>query len=351
MSHQDIELNRAFLDDLLTRGAGWWDEVNFDYGFRQELDAACDRLVRRAFAGGDRRALHQLHDVLAAIHDQDFRAASIERVACETQPILRDIAAKLERATLGEELKAVPAALLASRPERPREYVPWLTGVIGDHPAASHPFYATTLAKTATREDMRFYLAQETNLDPRFDDILALVQIGTAGEEKMEIAANFWDEMGNGEEDEVHTALFAESLRALDVGPAYIAEHLLLEAKVSASLSSCLALSRRHYYKAIGFFGVTEYLVPRRFTAFLEGWRRLGLPMEAVKYHDLHVRIDAVHASGWFRNVIAPLVERDPRVGDEIALGALIRLQSSQRYLDALLGEVTRRAEGRPSPR
>lgn len=351
MSDQTIELNRAFIDDLLTRGAGWWDEINFDYAFRQRVDAACGRLVRRAFEEGDQAALLRIHDVLSAIYEQDFRSGAIDRVECETQPLFRDIAAKFERATLGEEIKAVPEDLLASRPDRPGEYLQWLTAVIGDHPAASHSFYSTFLAKTATREDMRFYLAQETNLDPRFDDILALVQIGTAGEEKLEIGANYWDEMGNGEEDEVHTALFAESLRALDVNPTYIAERLLPEAKVSASLSSCLALSRRHYFKAVGFFGVTEYLVPRRFTGFLEGWRRLGLPMAAVKYHDLHVRVDAVHASGWFRNVIVPLVERDPRIGHEIALGALIRLNSSQRYLDSLLDHLTGRGGKDPSSR
>src|SRR5262249_38819899 len=141
-----------------------------------------------------------------------------------------------------------------------------------------HPFYRPYLQDHGTREDVRVLLANETSLDPRFDDILALIQLGTAGNAKLEIAANYWDEMGNEESANMHGALFARALAALEVNAQYIKDNLLLEAKLCGNLSAALTLSRRHYFKAIGYFGVTESLAPRRFRSLILAWRRLGLP-------------------------------------------------------------------------
>ena len=77
--------------------------------------------------------------------------------------------------------------------------------LIKDHAAFDHPFYSSFIHKKASKEDLRYYLIQETCLDPKFDDLLALMQIGLKGKVKMEIAHNYWDEMGNGNLEEVHT--------------------------------------------------------------------------------------------------------------------------------------------------
>ncbi len=82
---------------------------------------------------------------------------------------------------------------------------------------------------------------------------------------------------------------------------------------------------------------MTEYLAPRRFKHVVKAWKRNGLPEAGIVYHDLHIGIDTVHAKAWLNKVIAPLIDRDPRLGEEIALGAFIRMNSSQRYLDQLL--------------
>ena len=330
-------VDRISITDLLTLEATELDALSSNYEFRGRLDANCRNLTQRAFGEGDRAALDDIHRSLAAIYEQDLGAVPIDRIDCETQPILRDVAARFERAVLDDEMTRVPEDVVAAYPQTGREYVRWLKKLVGDHEAASHPLYDTYLKDQATADEFKFFMAQETNLDPRFDDILALMQVGRQGGEKMEIASNYWDEMGNGNSKEVHTELFDQSLRALDIDERYVSSSFLMEAVISGNLSACLALSRRHYYKSVGFFGVTEYLVPRRFRSFIAGWRRSGLPADGIAYHDLHVKIDAVHAAGWFKNVVAPLVDADPRTGRDIAVGALIRLNSSQRYLDAVL--------------
>ncbi|MFK0050417.1 iron-containing redox enzyme family protein [Streptomyces sp. NPDC090741] len=308
-----------------------------DYPFRGRLAEACRALAVRAYDDGERSAQEELHTALALVYERDFSGAEVADADHERQPILRDVAALLERAVLGRELARISEASITGHPVSGSEYVRWIKKMVGEHPAGRHPFYHRHLAEHGSREDLRLLLAQETNLDPRFDDILALMQVGRHGGEKLEIAANYWDEMGNGDPAQVHTKLFGEALASIGADPDYVRDTFLPQAGVSGNISACLALSRRHYYKAVGYFGVTEYLAPRRFRCVVDAWRRHGLDEVGIVYHDLHIGVDAGHAAGWFKNVVAPLVNADPRIGREIALGAMIRLNTSQDYLDALL--------------
>ncbi|PBC83654.1 Iron-containing redox enzyme [Streptomyces sp. 2224.1] len=314
-----------------------------NYAFRGALAAACKELTGRAYAGKDRTALAEMHELLALIYDRDFSGVVIGEVDHERAPLLRDVAAILEAAMLGEETARIDEETVTGYPRSGTEYVRWLKNLVNDHPAGRHPLYHEHIEQRGTREDLRLLLAQETSLDPRFDDILASMQMGRTGGEKMEIAANYWDEMGNGDAELVHTSLFSQALESIGADPAFIRDSFMLEAGICGNLSACLGLARRHYYKAVGYFGVTEYLAPRRFRCVVDTWRRLGLHEVGITYHDLHIGIDAGHASGWFKNVVAPLVDGDPLTGRDIALGAMIRLNTSQDYLDELL----RRMRGR----
>lgn len=348
MTHAALAERCAYVDRQLVRslfdlGPDGWAEASSDYELRQRLAAGCREMTVAAYRDGNRAVLADLHEALAEIYDRDFAMAPVDAVDCETQPILRDIAAVFEHAMLGWERDQIGEPELAAAPTTGKEYVRWVKSTILDHPAGNHPLYREFLAQRATPADFRYFMAQETSLDPRFDDILALMQVGVTGVQKMEIAGNYWDELGNGEPADVHTAMFAKTLESIGVDSEYLAANLMLEARISGNLSAALALSRRHYYKAAGFFAVTEYLVPRRFRQLTSGWRRAGLPEAGIRYHDLHIGIDAVHASGWFKNVVAKLVDDDPRAGREIAIGALMRLNSSQRYLDTLLTHLDRR--------
>ncbi|HEY0484227.1 MAG TPA: iron-containing redox enzyme family protein [Kofleriaceae bacterium] len=320
-------------------GSEAWQAVNRDYELRARIAEECHALVQEAHGPDGVKAHQAVHDILTAIYQRDFTRPDTSESECETQPVLRDIAAIFEQAMLDYEIALIREGA-TGYPLDGKEYVLWLKRLISSHVASRHPFYRPYLQDHGTREDVRFLLAQETSLDPRFDDILALIQLGTEGDAKIEIAGNYWDEMGNGEPTNMHGVLFAKALAALEIDDQYIKDNLLLEAKLCGNLSAALTLSRRHYFKAIGYFGVTEYLAPRRFRSLILAWRRLGLPPEGIRYHDVHVEIDAGHAAGWFKNVIEPAIDRDSRVGRDIAIGTLIRLNTSERYLDALLGRT-----------
>jgi hypothetical protein len=273
---------------------------------------------------------------LSDIYDRCFGLPPIGQVDSLLAEVLDEIRSVLETEMLAAVRARTDSAEAISAPTDPDSFLPWYRRFISSHQASNHSFYRDYLENLANVDDIRFYLAQETAIDPRFDDILALLAIGSHDAEKMELVSNLWDEMGNGKPADVHTAVFANTLASAGVTPAYISGNIMLESLVCGNVSAALALSKRHYYKAIGYFGVTEYLTPRRFRSFVAGCKRLGLPKEAYLYHDLHIHIDARHGPSWFRNILVPAINREPRCATEIALGTLLRLETSTWYLDAL---------------
>ncbi len=333
----DFPLLAGFTAALTSEPFGKWQELVDDYTRRAELAGECRHLADLAFHGRDAAAREHLHDVLTVIYAYEFSQSAARNPDQDPQPVLRDVTSILENAMLEHEFRQVPEELLSGYPSGEKEYVRWLKALIQDHPASAHPMYSEHLANSATVEDIRLLLAQETSLDPRFDDILAIMQFGASGAEKMEIAANYWDEMGNGEFADVHTTLFSQCLGSVGVDADYIDSNLLPAAKECGNISAGLALSRRHYLRAIGYYGVTEFLAPRRFRQLVTAWDRLGLPPEGKVYHDIHINVDAHHAAGWYKNVIGPVVERDPAAGREVALGTIVRLNTSAHYLDRVL--------------
>jgi hypothetical protein len=355
--HLSSTLNSLSFDlwfqQLLEQPANIWDELNFNYVFRQSLHQRAKALVQKAYKDDSQKAMaarNTLHSALDTLYAKDFSIPGEEGIEKDIQPIVRDLTSLFEKAMLAHEYSQLDERIVTDYPQEGKEYVRWLKQLISNHTSSIHPLYNEYLKNEANADELAYYLAQESTLDPRFDDILALMQVGTRGEEKMEIASNYWDEMGNGNHDDVHTKLFARALTDLNVSESYIQEHMLHEARVCGNLSAALALSRRHYFKAVGYFGVTEYLAPRRFNHVVKAWRRNELPNAGIVYHDLHIRIDSVHAKAWLNNVIAPIVDRNPAFGREIAVGVMMRLNSSERYLDTLLdifnsGNVPERRE------
>ncbi len=231
-------------------------------------------------------------------------------------------------------------SIIANIPSNPDDFLVWIKSIIRQHSAFTHPFYNQFLRYNANKQDIKYYLAQECTLDPRFDDLLALMQIGMPSQVKLELAANYWDEMGCGKESEIHTLMFSQVLQAFDVTEHYVADNLSLSALISGNLSSYLTLYRQNVYKAMGYFGVTEYVAPFRFNNLILAAERLGMG-DSVDYHRLHVVIDAKHANSWFKNAILPVVTMQPELAKDIVMGALLRLNSSKLYLDELSAKLS----------
>lgn len=322
--------------DLVDEVSQWLDQdpTELDRAIgdehRARIRAAVCEMNERA-AAGDQDAFYSQQFLLARIYQ--LCTAMPTGASAEGSVALHEVTRLLERATEDAQDAQLTAGLIASAPTDPRKYLSWLKQQAREHRVYKHPYYREFIREHATADDLRAYVIQESVVDGRFDDLLAMMQVGTSGAAKMEIATNFWDEMGNGKDAEVHTYLFNRIFEVFDITTEELERSLTANALLSGNLAVMLCRYRRFYPEAVGFLGMTEWLVPERFTQVLHAWDRLGLPPDGIVYHRLHVTIDSQHAAGWFHNVVLPAAE-DPRMRDGMARGTLWRLNSSARYLD-----------------
>ena len=151
----------------------------------------------------------------------------------------------------------------------------------------------------------------------------------------MELASNYWDEMGNGNPGQVHSALFSKAADELQVTADFVKDNKLISSCEVGNLSACLALRRSHFYKAVGYYGVTELLAADRFKHVVKAMKKVGLSADGRAYHELHVTIDRKHGAGWFKNGVKPLSLHEA-ARREMAMGAFMRLHVSEKNLDEL---------------
>ena len=302
-----------------------------------------DRVVRAitalnaAAADGDDGAYYQQQLLLNRIYQVVMQIA--EHPTAEGSVVLHEVTRMLENATIAAEDGHIAPGTVEGAPAEPSAYLSWLKEIVRSHRAFKHPYYTEFISSDAQRDDLRTYVIQESLVDGRFDDFLAMMQVGTAGPSKMEIANNFWDEMGNGDPDSVHTHLFNKIYEVFDIDPENIEGSMTACDLLSGNLAVLLCRYRHMYPEAVGYLGMTEWLVPDRFTNVVRAWERVGLPDVGITYHRLHITIDSQHAAGWFHNVVLPAATSEyMRRG--IARGALWRVNSSARHLDERLAGV-----------
>ncbi|KOV79764.1 iron-containing redox enzyme family protein [Nocardia sp. NRRL S-836] len=331
------------MSDVVERVSGWLgrsaDEID-RFVHPAELERVLGEVheLNLRAATGDREMFYRQQLLLSRIYNVQLRVAPGEPSA-EGSTAVHQVTRVLERATAAAEDSRIEAGSLDDAPAEPAEFLSWLKKVARQHTVFKHPYYTDFIRDRADREAIRRYMIQESVIDGRFDDLLAMMQVGTSGPAKMEIAQNFWDEMGNGNPAEVHTHLFRQIFEVFDITEDELESALTANALLSGNLAVMLCRYRSSYAEAVGFLGMTEWLVPDRFVQVVHAWERLGLPDVGIVYHRLHITVDAQHAAGWFHNVIKPAAT-SPAMRKGIARGTLWRLNSSQRYLDERMSEV-----------
>ena len=162
------------------------------------------------------------------------------------------------------------------------------------------------LADTATWPELVDFLTLEGGPDADFDDLVAMTQVGLAGEPKVALAANYWDEMGRGDADEVHTVLHDRLARAVAM-EAVPLEDLPASALERKCLGGLLATNRYLQPEAIGAFGLLELQAGPRCRAVLRALDRLDAPADARPFYAEHAEADPRHGKDWLDRVVAPL--------------------------------------------
>ena len=151
--------------------------------------------------------------------------------------------------------RAAVQSLLDDVPVDPDDFVAWFEGLRDRGPGQNDPLFPW-LAEAASLQDLRWFLGQEVAGEAGFDDLLALTQIKMPVAIKLEMARNFWDEMGQGHAAGMHGPLLDYLARELSVHVPV--DEIVAPALSLANLMVGLAWNRHYAFQALGALGAIE---------------------------------------------------------------------------------------------
>jgi hypothetical protein len=234
---------------------------------------------------------------------------------------------ELEAVFVEQERRDI-STFLVDVPEDADGFVGWFEELMRSGPGQGDALFPW-LAETASYEQMRWFLHQEVAGEAGFEDLVALTQLKMPKQAKLELARNYWDEMGRGAAPGMHGPMLGRLAEAFAVRPT--PEDTVWESLALGNLMIALAANRRYAYQSIGALGVIELTAPGRAAHVACALRRLGMDGKARLYFELHATLDVRHSEAWNREVIHPLVTENPETALPIAEGALLRLQAGAR--------------------
>lgn len=230
-----------------------------------------------------------------------------------------------------ERARAETEPWLADLPHDPDGFVAWFEALKGVGPGENDPLFPW-LAETASLEEMRWFLLQEVAGEAGFEDLVALAQVKMPVRPKLELARNYWDEMGRGAEAGMHGPMLDRLSRRLDLRPT-----IGTTVWPSLALGNTLvafSTSRRYAFHALGALGAVELTAPWRAAHVADGLKRLGVGVER-KYFALHATLDVAHSEAWNREVLRPLAQERPGCIRALAEGAVMRLMAGARCFES----------------
>jgi hypothetical protein len=167
-----------------------------------------------------------------------------------------------------------------------------------------------------------------------------MTQVKLPAQAKLELARNYWDEMGQGHAGGMHGPMLERLAKELALDEMNVP--LVWESLALGNLMTALACNRRYTYQSIGALGAIELTAPGRAVMVNVGLKRLGISGEARRYFALHSTLDVKHSIAWNREVIRPLVAENPAIARPLAEGALMRLEAGRRCFERYRAELWR---------
>ena len=272
---------------------------------------------------------HSLHLTLSAFGRQRLTPAMSgvhwqDDIAHEARlRLLEGHFVERERAQAHAQVRDVPTSA--------GTFIAWYEALRDSGPGQHDPLFPW-LAGNADRAAMGWFVEQEAASEAGFDDLVALTQVKLPTRAKLELARNYWDEMGRGNVRGMHGPMLAALVHALALTPR--PQTTVWESLALGNLMTALASNRRYAFQSVGALGVIEMTAPDRAQHVARGLARLGLDKPSRRYFELHAVLDRKHSQDWNREVIVPLIEADPDLARPIAEGALMRLNAGARCFE-----------------
>ncbi|MBT2406499.1 iron-containing redox enzyme family protein [Streptomyces sp. ISL-87] len=157
------------------------------------------------------------------------------------------------------------------------------------------------------------------------------------GRAKAAMVAIEYDEFGGGRAERMHSRLFADLMKDLDLDPSYgsYLDSAPAEALATVNVMSLFGLHRALRGALVGHFACVEVTSSPGSRRMAAAMRRLEAGPAAEHFYTEHVEADAVHEQLVRREVIAGLLEDEPHLERDIAFGA-----DATTLLEGRLGSV-----------
>lgn len=284
-----------------------------------------------------RRTTFAAPEVLSASYQRDLAHWNRRRLEPQfpsdswEDDLEADVDMRLLEGRFLEHLRLSVRDIASQAPTEVRAFIAWFESLADWGPGQNDPLFPW-LAEEATRDEIRWFFEQEAAGEAGFDDLVALTQVKLPDQAKLELARNYWDEMGRGNLKGMHGPMLHEISAVLEVQPSI--DTTVEESLALANAMTGMATTRRYAWHSVGALGVIELTAPKRSACVAQGLRRLGLTDRERRYFDLHAVLDVKHSEAWNLEALTPLVRDDPRRATAIAEGALMRLNCGKRCFD-----------------
>jgi pyrroloquinoline-quinone synthase len=214
------------------------------------------------------------------------------------------------------------------------------------HPLWRHPFVERCRTGQLTLAQVRVLGAQMYKFCHEFPSFLAMALAACPQEDvRIVIGENLWEELGEGDPQRAHAALFRRFTRALGLEDAQLSVVPALS-ETTALIATYRNLSDR--YGVLGILGALCY-ASEGIVAALYSYIQTGLlqaapfDSDALMFFEVHIHVDGGHADK-LESVLLPML-RAPQ--DELLVEEAIRtaLDARCRFFDGVLGEADRHGE------
>jgi len=200
------------------------------------------------------------------------------------------------------------------------------------------------LRDAGTWDNFREYFAMRSIYHLKEADPHAWVIPRLTGRAKAGLVAVEFDEFGGGRAERIHSALFADLLRAADLDAGYLAyvDCVPAEALAIVNFMSMCGLHRGLRGASVGILAAAEVTSSpgsRRTVAALE---RLGAPEPCVHFYAEHIEADAVHEQVMRREVVQGLLDQQPALEHDVVFGIVGSEILERRLTEFVLGKWRR---------
>ena len=160
-----------------------------------------------------------------------------------------------------------------------------------------------------------------------------------SGEAKAAMLEIQYDEYGSGRAADMHSVLFATTMKALDLDPTYGAYLARLPGTTLATvnLASMFGLHRRWRAALVGHLAVFEMTSVEPMERYSKALARAGIGAEGRRFYDVHVEADVRHGAIALGRMVAGLIEAEPHLGGDLLFGAAAVLMLEERFARALV--------------